>query len=809
MKDSSKEFGIKEIDWYRYLREVQKSIDFQKIQDLYVPIGIEIGHFRTAGWSPNKKPKTLRSVLDEDSRKLVLLGEPGAGKTWILRHLVLSEATDASTVPLYTELADWNISPERRAVEPSRIELFQFLWKTLRRYLKELPVYDASRSPEILEQAFSQRQFILIFDGLDEIRDLKQRRWFIYSLIDFVSRFDRRHSYLISSRKYGFFGEIADKLEIQEFEKIEMTSRPDDDLKRAILRAYLPKSVDVDRVLRKITTNYRLARLSDNVLLLNIMAENYDARAESLQTRGRLLERRVNKFITTLFKIPEDPAKDFLGQLASRMREKRERKLKEEAVVEAINIFLKKSPLDNMSSREFLDLLLSTRLIERRPGEYAEISFSLPQYEDYFLARQAREELQVGLRGNSRKKLRDVKYIKDREWHHVLILSAGLLEEKEVERLAGMLDDQRHLLLKARILGEAIAPKAETAFTEKLRNRLKGALDKALTNLSRNTIAALVLWWLGILLLAFFLNWLWPRHPWAAAGLFVTYVIGIPLGFHFLYSKLFEYEINQIIQKTLPDVLSALVSLRTGVVKIELQNFRRWLRGKIPWGAGKADEFVKFIESVTHEIDQAIELTDQDLETVLDLIERNPKLIHHWLAIHPEAFSVKEVEVLEGILYKHDPQWLQQQLQCIRKLQDVALGNASLRDQILDLLNAFVTNARAEPKLIGAAETAVEMIQQHSQKLDIAENGSTKTHAALTATWLALTAGSLLLLLVGTDKYGKGDNFWQKLDNFKWYYGGWLTLVSLGAAFALPKAIVRRFYVLKERLHKLKTPEER
>ena len=802
--DSRKGFWIKKIDWLHYLSEVRKSSAFQRVQHLYVPIGIETEHFRTAGWNSDRKPRTLRSLVEQNSRKLVLLGEPGAGKTWSLRRLVLSEAADATIIPLYTELADWNVAPERRTIEPSRVELFQFLWNSLRRYLEELPVYDSIRTPDVLDQALSQHQFILIFDGLDEIRDLTQRRRFVYSLIDFISGFDHPHSYLISSRKYGFSGEIAHLLENQEFERIEMTKRLDDDLKREILRVYVPKAVQVNEIFRKITTNYRLARLSDNVLLLSIMAENYDVEAESLQTRGSLLQRRVNKSITTLIKIPEDPAKEFLSQLAFIMRAKRERKLTEDAVIQAIDNFLGTSRFgDVKSSWEVLDLLLITRLIDRRPGEPAEISFSLPQYEDYFLARKAREELQQALRRKSGKKLRELMYIRDREWHHVLILSAGLLEENEVEGLANTLSDRHHLLLKARILGEAIAPKAENAFTQKLSNRLKAALNKALTNLSRFTIAALLLWWFGLLFLTFLLNWLWPKHTWAATGSFVAYVIGLPLAFHFLYSRLFDYQINQITQKTLPNVLSALVSLRTGVVKIELQNFQSWLRNKIPHGTGKADEFVKFIDSVIKEINQAIQLTDQDSETILDLIEKNPRLIHHWLVFHPEAFSLKDVEVLEGILYKQEPQWLPQQLRVISKLQQVALGNESLRDRIVDLLNGFLANMRARPELLEAAVRATEEIQRHLHEIDEPHKGSDVKRIALVTTWVMLSTGSLLLLLLGTDRFAKGDNFWQKVDNFKWYYGGWLTLVSLSAAYAFPQ-LIGFYHTLKEKFQKPK-----
>src|SRR5712692_4537271 len=124
MKYSSTEFRIKEIDWYRYVQGVKKSSDFQKIQEFYVPIGIETKQFKSVGWGSDKESKTLGSMLEEKSRKFILLGEPGAGKTWILRHMFLREATESassasmlSTIPLYTELADWNIPSNRR--EPS------------------------------------------------------------------------------------------------------------------------------------------------------------------------------------------------------------------------------------------------------------------------------------------------------------------------------------------------------------------------------------------------------------------------------------------------------------------------------------------------------------------------------------------------------------------------------------------------------------------------------------------------------------------------------------------------------------------
>src|SRR6266705_5018533 len=134
MKDRNQQHRVNKIDWDCYLRRLIMSPPFEKVRDFYVPIGIELESFKYHGWNQNKQQNELDQVIAENP-KLVLMGEPGAGKSWALRNLVFKQVAKGleqddplSQVPIYTELRDWEISPDQEATEPSWLDVAKFLW---------------------------------------------------------------------------------------------------------------------------------------------------------------------------------------------------------------------------------------------------------------------------------------------------------------------------------------------------------------------------------------------------------------------------------------------------------------------------------------------------------------------------------------------------------------------------------------------------------------------------------------------------------------------------------------------------------
>jgi hypothetical protein len=788
---------VQSIDWRRYLQKLIHQPSLKKIGNLYVPIGVN-----TAGFVGTRSKRIIRdlpAIVGEDSQ-IVVLGEPGSGKTWALLHLLLVQADEylaggeiAAPLPLYLELRDWDCSPEAAIREPSRFEIFQLLWLNLCRFQSELSQLEASSYHTILEETFENHSFTLIFDGLDEIFHVAQRRRFVYSLIDFLEYFaGLGHNYIVSSRTYGFVGEVSETLIDNDFQILEITKKPDVDVKRKFLKAYLPAlpgQVSSDNVLNKLTSNYRLARLSDNALLMNILAEHYKPGVPPPQTRGLLLKKRAESYIAGTKKLPGELAKEFMSRLALEMRDQKRRDLRElQEVIPMIQKVLNEFSVKEVSHHEhFLHLLLSTGLIKRRQAVFNKISFELPQYQEYFLACKVFVELEQKLNEDS--KALELPYIKNDEWHHVLILAAGLLDQEDAEHLAGMLDNERHVFLKARVLGEALAPLAEAEFIEALRLKLKRALDRALLGLSRTALGGLALWWLGVFPLAFVLSWLWATNVKLAWAVFVGYLVGIPIILRFIYPRLFQRQVNRIIHRSLPSVLSAWDCLRTGVVEIELRNFRREVSEKMPRGAYKkdleGDLFVKFVKSVITEIDQALDIVQQEnFDAVLNQIEGNPDLIHHWLNKDPKAFSSNEVELLERFLMSPEAQRLKVQLKCVRKLRDAALSQEPLKDQILEVLQKIIVDPHAEPRLLNAAKKAKNVILHQG----------TKPQWKTIAFCLVLVSSFALLSLLAK-RYGAGENFWQRILDFWAFFVIWFASMLVVGQYVLhPASAIREFF---------------
>jgi len=732
---------------------------------------------------------------------MILLGEPGSGKTWAMRHLALTQANaclrgdHSDHFPIYAELRDWHIPLESADERPPKVEVFRFLWKVLQQFQPDLSLLEPNEYQAILEEAFQGRPFTLILDGLDEIRDPVRRNSFAYSLVDFLEDFEGvGHRYVIATREYGFRAEISEIFRNNGFEIFEMTKKPAAEVKRKILNAYLPdlpEQVSSSQVLDVLTSNYRLERLSDNVLLMNILAEHYQPGFTPPQTRGLLLKKRADSYIAAVTNLPGEHAKEFMIRLATVMRQQQRRGLKElQEVIPMIQELLHKFPLKKTKyPDDYLELALHTKLIKRREAIFNEISFELPQYEEYFLACKVFIDLEQSLSSDS--KAMELPYIQNNEWHHVLILAAGLLEQKDVERLAGILDDDQFLFLKARILGEAIAPVAEVEFIEELRRRLKDALDGALTGLSRRALSALALWWLGIFLLSFVLSWLWDKHFKLAVSVFVGYLVGIPLSLRFVYPRLFQRQVDKVVQGSLPDVLSAWACLRTGVVGIELKDFRRRLNQKLPlrrpWTSQEEEEkdlFVKFVKSVIREIDHALDIAQQPLDAVQNQIEGNPLLIHHWLNSATKAFSPNEVEILEWFLNRPDS-LLKMQLKCVRKLRDVAVSEEPLKDQILDVLEDIILQSNVHPRLVSSSKKAKVYILRYRPGPPLSRT---------IVFWSILVASFSLLDLLAA-RYAAGENFWQKVNDFWVFYVCWfMTMLVLAQYLLHPASTIRGFF---------------
>jgi hypothetical protein len=724
--------------WSVYLEQLSKDAALTTVAEKYVPLGIEPEERLSR--ADDDEPDDIDAVIRK-RQKIVLLGEPGAGKTWALLTLTRSAgiaalaARGTEPIPIYMELRAWGARPRKASAEQELLDILA--GKVAAR------LGGARCAAEDLAAAMSAERFLLIFDGLDEIRQPDDRA----DLLDAaVALAGSTHWCAIGSRRYGFADEARAKLGAVGFIVCE-PQRLDPPTKRRIIGKYVLAARDADAVLSQITQNYRLARLSDNVLLLRLLAQEYAAKRELPRTRGHLLRNYTDQCIDSvpLLAGRANTTRAVLSAFAQRMRAAQQTHLVEDT--EVIPIVAEKAEFEGVGGSAFLDALLETRIIERlEVATHAAITFSLPQYEDYFLARLTLVPLERDIQAG-RTKMLENEAVANRELHHVLIVAAGLLSEADCERLVDALIEPQQLFLKARILGEAEVPRAERRFVDLQDRKLRSAIRKALKDISRLWLVLLLLWAAAFLPLSFAVNWLWHISRWAAAGaivLFAAHAAGIP----FILQRLHRHVLRHFADRVdvmVHEIPRALSFVRTGDVRLRLRAIRDSVEGQRPRGHVDGDDvYLNLLDMIEGEITAIMDLSDRDLDTLLDEVRRNPHLIRQYLALAPETFVEKDIEVTAEFTRAREGD-VRLKEQCVRQLIAVALVNARFRTLVIDALES-IRDVSVHAPVVESAEQGLAALRQPVVAVQVVRFRFVRTQAIKLGTVIIAVGGGFALL---------------------------------------------------------------
>ncbi len=497
--------------------------------DMYVPLKarIEMPEGETWARDPSASPsRGLRlagrqvigrrlsepmPVLDllREHDGLIVLGDPGAGKTTFLKYLALRLAMGegealslADRLPVLLPLSAY-----ANALAQRDVPLHHFIAE----YYRDLGV-DLPLSP-LLDQTLSAGKVVLLLDGLDEVRDLAQRHLVVNRVMDFFAFHRQRgNKFLLTSRIVGY-REVRPTVEglaectlvdFDDDEIAEFVGKWTGALERAArgdtLFATQEAAREREELLAAVRRNPGVRRLASNPLLLTILA--------LMKRQGVVLpERRVElyqKYIETLLKhwnlargLGRPPSRDLdvietvrvLAPLALWMheaspgvglvkREAMQRKLVEIYAERGVGEPEKEARQLLADVHEHASLLL-----ERGAGQYGFIHLTFQEYlAAVAIAQRGQREVGPVVEALAA-------HLDDDNWHEVSLLAIGymgIIQQRDEAAGAALWD----LIQEApgepgqavALAGEAVLDAWPGGVTPACRERVVGALLAAMTD---------------------------------------------------------------------------------------------------------------------------------------------------------------------------------------------------------------------------------------------------------------------------------------------------------------------------------------
>jgi hypothetical protein len=209
-----------------------------------------------------EQPEPLETVLRRPHTRWVLLGDPGSGKTTVLRHAALKLLDDPDgRLPIYLTVAEIE-----DGIEPA-----------LRRLFERFGAADLTRwaHKEILEG-----RAVLLLDGLDEVADLAAAR---EALLKLAVNVGKTTTLVIASRPTGYKPLSID------FVTLALCPLGVEE-QRALLSRWVPDDARVTAALARLSRTPRLRRLAENPLLLTLAGLVLRAGKDVPQRRAELYE---------------------------------------------------------------------------------------------------------------------------------------------------------------------------------------------------------------------------------------------------------------------------------------------------------------------------------------------------------------------------------------------------------------------------------------------------------------------------------------------------------------------------------------
>ena len=260
-----------------------------------------------------------------DRPKLVLLGEPGSGKSTFAQYIVLClshlliqgatqepwlqsflgawQAEDRNLLPVWITLREFAAWLKNRPGHASADDVHSFLEYRLK--LDRI----AESLPELIEPALRQGKALLLLDGLDEVIDPHKRKFICEAIVAYAKRYHADNRFLVTCRTRSYRAASDDdravyhRLPQKQFPEAQLADFNDEQIEHFIKawHAELAQQEDetgsaeltrkCDRLVSEIPQRRHLRELAGNPLLLTLMAWIHTFTGELPQKRASFYER--------------------------------------------------------------------------------------------------------------------------------------------------------------------------------------------------------------------------------------------------------------------------------------------------------------------------------------------------------------------------------------------------------------------------------------------------------------------------------------------------------------------------------------
>lgn len=475
---------------------------------------------------------TIASALQR-YRRLVIIGDPGCGKTTLLAYLTLTYAralrdgvdtvikrlqlNESDHLPILLPLRDLGHHLKEKHPNPGKDGPALLL-----DYLREYYLAQEIHLPQDFFSTYLESgNAVILLDGMDEVADPALRQRVARLIEKFVLRYPKCR-FVVTSREVGYEGSARIGVEfglakVREFNPSEVRKFVYDwtlVVETTLAGSEAPEILrlakeQAQNLVGAIETNPRVADLAVNPLLLTVIALVHRYRAQLPERRSELYEEAIEVLLghwdeakglqsdveIAGFKMDSGDRRSLLEPVAFWMHERQQREIERDDLRPLLLPTFKTMTDSDSHADKALDDFLhvinerSGLLIERGIGIYG---FAHLTFQEYLAARALADRadaLEFSL-----------KKLPDPWWREVILLQAGYLSTQGKRRVSELiqavlmadpkteLEPHHHLLLAAECLFDVGAARVEGDLLGEARQRLQKQADAPIKKGERESV---------------------------------------------------------------------------------------------------------------------------------------------------------------------------------------------------------------------------------------------------------------------------------------------------------------------------------